>query len=75
MIVDIEHFEIFLINLFKKMKHWNRDIIGYGVIRAGCQIEKELELRPSPPSCKRCLKIIALANIYQLDKFGDLNKL
>ena len=33
--------------LFKKMKHWNRDIIGYRVIRAGCYIEKVLELSSS----------------------------
>ena len=28
-IVDIYHFQLSLIHLFKKMKHWNLDIIGY----------------------------------------------
>ena len=30
------HFDISLIHLFKKMKHWNLDISGYWVIGAGC---------------------------------------
>ena len=29
------------------MKHWNLDIIGYRVIGADFQIEKELELGPN----------------------------
>ena len=37
--------------MFKKMKHWNFDIIGYWVIGAVCEIEKDLELSPSPPNC------------------------
>ena len=36
LIVDIWHFEMSCIHLFKKMKHWNHYIIGYGVIGAGC---------------------------------------
>ena len=35
-IVDIYHFYLSLIHLFKKMKHWNLDIIGYCVIGASC---------------------------------------
>ena len=33
------------------MKHWNLDIIGYWVTGAGCSIEKDLRLSPSPPNC------------------------
>ena len=33
------------------MKHWNLDIIGYWVIRAGCYIKKDLELSPSSQNC------------------------
>ena len=33
------------------MKHWNLDIIGYWVNGAGCSIEKDLRLSPSPPNC------------------------
>ena len=33
------------------MKHWNPDIIGYWLIGESCQIEKDLELSPSPPNC------------------------
>ena len=33
---NIYHFDISLIHLFKKMKHWNLDISGYWVIGAGC---------------------------------------
>ena len=33
------------------MKHWNLDILGYWVIGVGCQIEKDMELSPSPPNC------------------------
>ena len=40
-----------LIHLFKKMKHWNRDIIGYRVIGAGCLLEKDLKLSLTPPNC------------------------
>ena len=36
LIADIYHFQMSFINLFKKMKHWNLDIISYGVIGAGC---------------------------------------
>ena len=39
--------------MFKKMKHWNLDIIGYWVIGAVCEIEKDLELSPSPPNCSK----------------------
>ena len=42
-----------LIDLFKKMKHWNLDIIGYWEIGAGCLTEKDLELSPSPPNCSK----------------------
>ena len=38
-----------LFTFSKKMKHWNCDIIGYRVLGAGCLIEKNLELSPSPP--------------------------
>ena len=46
LIADIYHFEMSLIHLFKKMKHWNLDIIGYVVIRPGRYIEKDLDLVP-----------------------------
>ena len=36
-----------LSDLFRKMKHRNRDEIGYRVIGVGCLIEKDLELSPS----------------------------
>ena len=42
-----------LIHLFKWMKHWNIDIIGYWVNGAGCSIEKDLEHNPSPPNCSK----------------------
>ena len=32
------------------MEHWKLDIIGYWVTGAGYQIEKGLELNPSPPN-------------------------
>ena len=48
LIVDIYHFYLSLIHLFKKLKHWNLDIVGYWVIGTGCKIEKDLELSPSP---------------------------
>ena len=35
------------------MKHWKLDIISYWVIGASCQIEKSLELSPSPPNRSR----------------------
>ena len=35
-IADIYHFYMSLIHLFKKIKHWYLNIIGYGVIGAGC---------------------------------------
>ena len=41
-------FLIVLHLLFEKMKRWNP--IGYWVIRAGYQIEKDLEPSPSPPN-------------------------
>ena len=41
------------IHLFKWMKHWNIDIIGYWVNGAGCSIEKDLEHNPSPPNCSK----------------------
>ena len=34
---------MFLIPLFKKIKHWDLDIIGYRVTEAGCEIEKDVE--------------------------------
>ena len=50
-----------IIHLFKKMKHWNPDIIGYWVIGAGCEIEKDLELSPRPPNCsKNSFKLLFL---------------
>ena len=52
-----------LIYLFKKIKHWNLEIIGYWLIRAGCEIEKDLEHSPS---------VLVLVYIDQLAKFGDL---
>ena len=45
--VDIYHFQLSLINPFKKW-HWKLDIIGSWVIGAGCQIEKSLEPSPRP---------------------------
>ena len=54
------------------MTPWNYNKIGHWVIRAGCKIEKGLELSPSTPKCSRVLKIIALAYICQLAKFDDL---
>ena len=45
------HFWLSLIRLFKKMIHWNLDISCYWVTEAGFQIEKNLELSPSPPNC------------------------
>ena len=39
-----------LIHIFKKMKHWNLDIVGYWGIWADCKIEKDLEPNPSPPN-------------------------
>ena len=44
---------MFLILLFKKMKQWNCDVIGYTVIRAGCYIKKDLELSPSLTNCSK----------------------
>ena len=44
---------MFLFHLFKKMKHWNLDIIGYWEIGAGCYFEMDLELNPSPPNCSK----------------------
>ena len=41
------------IHLFEKMKHWNLDRIGYWVIEAGCYIEKDLGLIPSPLNCSK----------------------
>ena len=52
-IVDIYHFLLSFIHLFKKMKHCNIDIIVYWVIGAGCLIKKDLELSPSPPNCSK----------------------
>ena len=52
-IVEIYHFWLFLIQIFKKMEHWNLNIIGYWVIGAGCWIEKDLELIPSLPNCSK----------------------
>ena len=49
------------------MKHLNLDIIGYWVIGAGFQIEKDQELSPSPLDCsKDSLKLLPLlpADIY-----------
>ena len=49
-------FTIFNCPLFtfsKKLKHWNRDVIGYWVIGAGCWIEKYLEPSPSPRNCSK----------------------
>ena len=64
---------IALIHLFKKMKHCNLDITGYCVIGAGCYIEKDLELKPSPLRIvQRIHENYALAYIYQMAKFGDL---
>ena len=41
------------------MKHWNLDIVGYWVIGAVCEIEKDLKLSPSPPDCsKDSLKLL-----------------
>ena len=50
------------------MKHWNLDISGYWVIGTGFCIEKDLELSPV---LQGFLKIIALAYINELAKFGD----
>ena len=62
-----------LIHLFKKMKHWNLDIVGYWVIGAGCEIEKDLKLRPSPPDCsKDSLKLLpfylSVGQVWWLNK-------
>ena len=53
LIVDIYHFWLSFIHLFKKMKHWNLDITGYWVIGTGCQIVKDLELSSSLSSCSK----------------------
>ena len=42
-----------LIHLFKKMKHWNFDIIRYCAIGVGCSIEKNLEPSLSPQNCSK----------------------
>ena len=36
-----------LIHLFKKLKHFNFDIIGYSLIGAGCSVQKDQELAPA----------------------------
>ena len=59
----------------KKMKHWNLDMIGYWVIWAGCLIKKDKRtwnLAQSSKLFKIFLKIVPLAYIHQLTKFGDL---
>ena len=72
LIVDIYYFWMSLIHLFKKMKHWNLDIICYWVIGAGCEIEKDLELSPqSSKLFKWFLKIIVLIYKFQLAKFAN----
>ena len=50
-------------------------LIGYWVIAAGFQIEKDPELSQSSKLFKRLLKIIALVYIYQLAKFGNFYSL
>ena len=58
------------IHLFRKMEHWNLDIIGYWVIEAACLIWKGPGNYPQCPKLfKRFLKIIALVYIHQLIKF------
>ena len=50
-----------LIHFIKKIKHWNHDIMGYRVNGAGCKIEKDLELSPSPSNCsKNSWKLLSL---------------
>ena len=51
--VDIYHFWMSLIQLFKKIKHWNLDKIDYWVIGAGCWIKKHLELIPFLQICQK----------------------
>ena len=51
------------------MKQWNLDIIDYWVTGTGCYIDTYAQ---SSKLFERFLKIIALAYIYQLAKFGDL---
>ena len=41
------------IHLFKKMKYWNLEILGYWVIGADCWIKKDLESSRSPPNCSK----------------------
>ena len=53
LIVDIYHFKLSFIHLFKKMRHWNLGIFGYWVIGAGCKIEKDLESSPRLPNCSK----------------------
>ena len=53
LMVDIYHFELSFIHLFKKMKRWNLGIFGYQVIGAGCLIKKDLESSPSLPNCSK----------------------
>ena len=56
---------MYIIQLFKKMKHWNLNIINYLVIAADSTIEKDLELSPYPPSyLKDSRKVLALVYIY-----------
>ena len=52
----------------KQVKHWNLDITGYWVIGAVAKLEKP----HSSKLCKRFLKTMILAYIYQLAKFDDL---
>ena len=53
LMVDMYHFPLPLIHLFKKKKRRNLDIIGCWVIRAGSWIEKDLEPSSSPPNCSK----------------------
>ena len=36
LMVDIFHFQLYFIHLFKKIKHRNLDMFGYSVIGSGC---------------------------------------
>ena len=64
LIVKSHHFLLSLIQLFKKCKHWNLDIISYWVTGVGCYIKKNLEYSPCPATCSNdLLKFIALDQI------------
>ena len=64
-----------LIRIYKKMKHWNLEIIGYWEIRAGCYLERTCNLTPVLQIVQKTTENCSLWLYISTDEIWWLNEL